>query len=127
RRLSGRTRPRGDSMRRPGRLMRLAFRVVSAAIVCACAHGGVSPAGTPVAERAAHSVAGRWDGEVRFPASPPSLMTVTLDSAGGTWQAEGSDAVRFVAVTRVRGSVVFRLPASGENAVFRGRPRGCGG
>ena len=101
--------------------MRLAFRVVSAPIVCACALGGVSPAGTPVAERAAHSVAGRWDGEVRLPASPPSLMTITLDSAGGTWQAEGSEPVPFVSVTRVRDSVVLRLPTSERNAVFRGR------
>ena len=108
-------------MRRPGRLMRLAFRVVSAPIVCACALGGVSPAGTPVAERAAHSVAGRWDGEVRLPASPPSLMTITLDSAGGTWQAEGSEPVPFASVTRVRDSVVLRLPTSERNAVFRGR------
>ena len=101
--------------------MRLAFRVVSAPIVCACALGGVSPAGTPVAERAAHSVAGRWDGEVRLPASPPSLMTITLDSAGGTWQAEGSEPVPFASVTRVRDSVVLRLPTSERNAVFRGR------
>ena len=101
--------------------MRLAFRVVPAPIVCACALGGVSPAGTPVAERAAHSVAGRWDGEVRLPASPPSLMTITLDSAGGTWQAEGSEPVPFVSVTRVRDSVVLRLPTSERNAVFRGR------
>jgi len=108
-------------MRRPVCLARLAFRLLSAAIVCACAHGGGSPVGTPVAERVTHSVAGRWDGEVRFPASPPSLMTVTLDSAGGTWQAEGSDPVRFVSVTRVRDSVVFRLPTSEQNAVFRGR------
>jgi len=48
-------------------------------------------------------------------------MTITLDSAGGTWQAEGSEPVPFVSVTRVRDSVVLRLPTSEQNAVFRGR------
>src|SRR5437764_3396317 len=120
----GLTLPRRNPKRGPARpRRRLALTVVSAAIVCACAHGGVSPIGTPVAERAAHSLAGRWDGEVRLPASPPYLMTITLDSAGGggAVQAEGSEPVPFVSVTRVRDSVVLRLPAAGQSAVFRGR------
>ena len=95
--------------------------VGSAALVCACAHAGAPQGGAAAAASSTSSLAGRWDGEVRRPASPPYLMTLILDSSRGTWQAGGGEPVPFVSIMRVRDSVVLRLPAAAQNAVLRGR------
>jgi predicted Zn-dependent protease DUF2268 len=95
--------------------------VGSAAVLYACAHAAAPHGGAVATATSAASLAGRWDGEVRMPGDPAYLMTITLDGAGGTWQAGDDAPVPFVSVTRVRDSVVLRLPAAAQNAILRGR------
>jgi hypothetical protein len=69
------------------------------------------------------SLVGHWDGVLRIPGSPPSRLTITLDSADGAWRGTlaaptaGRSEVAFASVARSRDSVVMRLP-SGQGAVF---------
>jgi predicted Zn-dependent protease DUF2268 len=119
-------------MRRPARLTTAVLHVASAAVVCACAQGPAPAGSAPAAVSPAESPAGRWEGEVRAPGSPPDLVTITLDSVSDGWHGAllasdlGSEAVPFVSVRRLGDSIVLYLPAVAHNAVLRGRLRDDG-
>lgn len=96
-----------------------------AGLVVACAHGGPAPGATQQGA-AQPSPAGQWEGVARAVGSPPVLVRIILDSAGGAWHGTffmpgGDDPVPFASVSRERDSVVLQLPATLQGAVLRAR------
>jgi len=72
-------------MRRLAHRVTPVLRVASTALVCACAHGGVTRGASAFDDETARSPAGRWEGVAREPGIAPLRLTITLDSADGAW------------------------------------------
>lgn len=111
-----------------GRGSAVAF-LLAVASLAACAHRAAQPP-VPAARAAistAPSLAGRWQGVLRAPASPPSGFVLVLDSSAGVWRGSltlaqaGPDPIALASVVRTADSVVLTLPASAQGAVLRGR------
>lgn len=72
-------------------------------------------------------MAGEWDGLIRSPATPPRVVSFTLDSAPNGWRGTftarwlSRDPMALMVVSHSGESLRFQLPATGQNAVFAGR------
>jgi hypothetical protein len=68
---------------------------------------------------------GRWEGVARVPGQGVLKVEITLDSNQAGWQgllrvpARRADPFPFAAIERVQDSLILRLPADAQNAVFR--------
>jgi len=68
---------------------------------------------------------GRWEGVARVPGQGVLKVEITLDSNQAGWQgllrvpARRADPFTFAAIERVQDSLILRLPADAQSAVFR--------
>jgi len=68
---------------------------------------------------------GHWEGVARVPGQGALKVEITLDSTGTGWQgslrvpARRAEPFAFAAVERLQDSLILRLPAEAQGAVFR--------